>query len=202
MSHNYKDLDHFIERNKDMFDKHIATVTKLPTGENDICVSWKDPSTSNGAMMFIYVGGYLTIQGDYGNSSFTWYNSKNTFDDMARFSKSFGYFLSKCSSAERSNIPYRYFGEWDSEECVKNVKQWISNYELEIDEDSDWERYTEAYHEWVTYCTGDASNDGFGDEAYELIELGVVVEHRAYVHAYALQCCNEFMNREAQNEML
>lgn len=201
MSHHYKDLENFIERNKDMFDKHIATVTKLPTGENDLHVKWRNPTTSNGAMEFIYVGGYLTIQGDYGNSSFTWYNSKNTFDDMARFSKSFGYFLSKCSSAERSSIPYSYFREWSDEECVKNVKQWISDYELEVDEYSRWESYTESYWTWVDYCHNHASNDNFGDEAYELIELGLVIDHRAYIHAYALQCCNEFM-KEAQNETI
>lgn len=198
MSHNYKDLQEFIDRNKDMFDKHIATVTKLPTGENDLYVKWREPTTSNGAMEFIYVGGYLTIQGDYGNSSFTWYNSKNTFDDMARFSKSFGYFLSKCSSSERQTIPHSYFGEWDSEECVRNVKQWISDYELEVDEHSYWEDYTESYWQWVNYCVNDATSDGFGDEAYELIELGIVIEQRAYVYAYALQCCNEFIKNSEE----
>lgn len=189
----YKDFDGFIEHNKDMFDKHIATVTKFPTGENDLCVRWKDPSTSNGAMMFIYVGGYLTIQGDYGNSSFTWYNSKNTFDDMARFSKSFGYFMSKCQSSERSEIPNSHFKEWDSDECIENVRQWISDYELEVDEDSRWESYTESYWTWIDYCQNSARDDGFGDEAYELIELGVITSVRAYIHAYALQCCNEAM---------
>lgn len=200
MSHSYKDLQEFIERNKDMFDKHIATVTKLPTGENDLYIKYRDPTTSNGAMEFIYIGGYLTIQGDYGNSSFTWYNSKNTFDDMARFSKSFGYFLSKCSSSERSTIPYRYFGEWDSEECAKNVRQWISDYELEVDEHSYWENNTESYWQWVNYCANDATDDGFGDEAYELIELGVVIDQRAYVHAYALQCCNEFIKNSKEKQ--
>lgn len=196
MRREYKDLEDFIEKNKDMFDKHVATVIKLPTGENDMYVKWKDPATSNGAMAFIYVDGYLTIQGDYGNSSFTWYNAKNTFSDMARFSHSFGYFMSKCQSGERSDIPNSYFKEWDSDECVQNVKQYIKDYELEIDEDSRWESYTESFYTWIDYCHNHASSDGFGDDAYEMIENGVITAQRAYIHAYALQCCNEAINQE------
>lgn len=194
MSRTAKSLEEFIEQNKDMFEDHVATVTKLPTGSQDIYIKWKDPKTSNGAMEFVYVGGYLTIQGDYGNASFTWYNSKNTLDDMARFSKSFGYFMSKCSSAERSEIPNSYLNDWDGDQCVENVKQWINDYELEVDDDSRWESYTESYWQWVDYCCNRADSDGFGDEAYELIDLGVVYKDRAYLFAYALQCCNAYIN--------
>ena len=38
--------------NEKVFDDHIATSIKLPTGENDVYIHFKSPKTSNGWMDF------------------------------------------------------------------------------------------------------------------------------------------------------
>lgn len=43
----------------------------------------------------------LTIAGDFGFAIFCWYSSQNTLFDIAKYSKSLGYFISKCQCASR-----------------------------------------------------------------------------------------------------
>ena len=50
----YEDFDKYVENNKNTFDYHIAKHTKLPTGENDCIVEFKDPKTTDGAMVFMF----------------------------------------------------------------------------------------------------------------------------------------------------
>jgi hypothetical protein len=113
---NFSNLEQWIKykNNKEIFDNHIATMTKLPTGKNDVYIHFEREDTSNGWMDFIYCNGYLTIQGDYGNASFCWYNKRNTIEVLAGFAHNFGYFLSKLLSSERNDIGGTLLQEYDS----------------------------------------------------------------------------------------
>lgn len=178
-----EDLKKFIEENKDMFDKHVVKKIDLPTGgAHDCYISFRDPATSNGAMEFIYIGGYLTIQGDYGNASFTWYNPRNSIEVMAGFAENFGYFWGKQQSAQRCSLPNVSLMEWDSAECFNTVKNYIREYEIEVP-DCDWEDKVESWLDWFSFLNR-YGDDYFGDEYYDLFEAGYKVVDRAYILTY------------------
>lgn len=178
-----RDLEKFIKTNKDLFEKHVVKKIDLPTGgEHDCYISFRDPDTSNGAMEFIYIGGYLTIQGDYGNASFTWYNPKNSIETMATFANNFGYFWGKKQSAQQCALPGASLKDWDSAECFNTVKNYIKEYEIDVPDDN-WEGKVENWLDWFSFLNK-YGEEYFGDEYYDLFESGYRVMSRAYVLTY------------------
>lgn len=200
----YEDFDEYVENNKNTFDYHIAKHTKLPTGENDCIVEFKDPKTTDGAMVFIYCKGYLTIQGDYGNGSFTWHNPRNTLEWMAN--TRFDYFMTKMHSGECSGNGLGLMQDYDQDLCIESVKRYLKEYECEVDEDEQcphtgWIAHTDSYFKWVAYLN-DKGNEVFGDDWYECAPyFGVRTAKRAYLWKYGLQCAVEYLKKmEKKNE--
>lgn len=190
----YKNFEDFVRKNNNLFDKHVAKITKIDTGENDCIVEFKRPDTSDGAMVILYIKGYLTFQGDYGNGSFTWYNPRNTLGWMA--DTGFGYFMSKIQSCE-DGISGVIMTEYDQDYCIKTIKNYIKEYELDVPDD-DWEDATEDYFEWV-YFLRQNGEEYFGQDHYEwTYRAGITVKTRAYIWKYALIKAVEFLNIEVQ----
>lgn len=189
----YPDLQSFINQtawHRTMFDNHIAERVDLHTGSNDCYIKFKDPETSNGAMEFIYIGGYLTIQGDYGNSSYTWYNPNNTIETVAGFASNFDYFLSKLQSTDGKDGLY----EWNQDECINTVNRHIEEYEVELTyKNEDWENHTDSHCEWINflYFYGDTLHD----DDYSLYDAGNIVRTRYYIHAYGLIKAMEYLEK-------
>lgn len=184
----YKSLEDFIEKNKDLFAKHVGTYTKIPTGKWDAIIRWKDPKTNNGHMTITYINGYLSITGDYGNASWTWYNPKNTIEWMA--SRNTGYFMEKCKSAEIGDNG-RWMMIYDQNECIETVEKYIDEYELEIPEPEysfeDWRKHTSDKHEWHQFLR-EEGNKIFGDDHCEwTYDAGNILHPRVYVWQFALR---------------
>lgn len=181
-SNYYKTYEDFVSKNKGLFIHHVAEYTKIPTGEHDCIIHFKDPSTSNGHMIFTYVGGYLNINGDYGDGSFTWYNPKNTLRWMAN--ANFDYFMGKI----QSGIHYEATGlmkDFNEDLCHEEVKNIIKENELDID--NSWKSHTNSYNEWISYLMDNGSSD-FGDEWYEWApNCGVHTHVRAFIWKYGFQ---------------
>ncbi|MFY4767489.1 hypothetical protein ACOTV5_02525 [Aliarcobacter butzleri] len=196
---NFNDLESWAayRNNGKIFDEHIATMTKLPTGENDVYIHFESPKTSNGWMDFIYCNGVLTIQGDYGNCSLCWYNKSNTIEHLGGFAKNYGYFLSKLKSADKSDIGNSFLRGYESDECIKDVKKYFEEYELTISEEhEDWENYTGDHTEWVSFCRK-YGEDFFQDEDYwdYAYDFGIVTVGRAYLYPYGLIKALEYLEK-------
>jgi hypothetical protein len=190
----YPDLQSFINQtawHRTMFDNHIAERIDLPTGANDCYIKFKDKATSNGAMDFIYINGYLTIQGDYGNSSYSWFNRNNTIEVLAGFASNIGYFLEKIQSTDGRDGLY----EWSQDRCIDTVQNFIDEYDVELTaRNDDWENHTESHCEWINfmYKYGDTLND----DDYSLYDAGNFVRTRFYIHAYGLIKAMEYLKGE------
>ncbi len=195
----YKDLNEFIQDHPDTFDNHVAERISLPTGKNDCYIKFAQPDTRCGFMEFIYVGGYLTIQGDYGNASFTWHNPNNTIEKLADFAHNLGYFMSKCESAERSSIPHRYLKCFDSDICIKEVKELFEGdgKKIDLEKFENWESYTEDHYQWVAFIREDGA-DFFQDPDYWEYagDLGECLEYRAYLYPYGLIKAIEYLSNQ------
>ena len=196
---NYKSYEEYTKTNKDVFDKHVAIRHALPTGKNDCIVEFKDPETTDGAMVFIYCKGYLTIQGDYGNGSFTWYNPRNTLEWVAN--TGFDYFMEKIRSGECSGNGLGLMQDYDQDLCIESVKKYLKEYECEVNEDEQcphtgWIAHTDSYFEWIAYLN-DKGNEVFGDDWYECAPyFGVKTAKRAYLWKYGLQCAIKSLKAE------
>jgi hypothetical protein len=188
-------MENYLKRNKwalTTFDKHVATRIDLPTGKTDCYIKFKDPKTSNGAMEFIYVGGYLTIQGDYGNSSYTWYNPSNTIELLANFAKSIEYFFSKNSSFERDGMM-----EWCQDTCIETVNEWIKDHEIKIEYNiKNWMSHTENECEWYSFMSSCGCQEGFSDGEGVLFRAGYKIKDRAYLHGLGFIKAVEYLNKD------
>lgn len=188
----YKDFEDFVERKKGLFDKHIAKLIKVDTGENDCIVEFSDPNTSNGWMVFTYIKGYLSINGDYGSGSFTWYNPRNTFEWMAE--TGFCYFMSKITAGESAEGS-KLMREYDSECCIATIEEHIKDYELEMD-DEDWKDHTEDYFEWVSWLR-ENGEEYFGLDYWEFAyDAGITYRTRAYIWKYGLMKASEYLSNQ------
>lgn len=185
--------------NEKVFDDHIAKSIKLPTGENDVFIHFQSPKTSNGWMNFIYCNGVLSIQGDYGNASFCWYNKRNTIEVLAGFAHNFHYFLSKLVSSEGNDIGGTLLQEYDSDECIKDVENYFKENDLTILEDweDDWQSNTSDHIEWITFCRENGA-EFFQDEDYweYAYSFGRYTVDRAYLYAYGLIKAVEYLEND------
>jgi len=202
---NFNNLESWIKykNNKEIFNNHIATITKLPTGKNDVYINFKREDTNDGWMDFIYCNGYLTIQGDYGSASFCWYNKNNTIEVLAKFAENLGYFLSKLLSAEKSNINGTLLQDFDGDECIKEVETYFKENELAISKDykDDWKKNTNDHTEWVTFCRENGA-DFFQDEDYWdfAYDFGRYTLNKAYLYAYGLIKAVEYLQKNNKDE--
>ena len=194
----YKNFEDYVNKRKDIFDKHIAKLTKIPSGENDCIVEFKNPATSDGAMVFIYCKGYLTIQGDYGNGSFTWHNPKNTLAWIA--DTDFCYFMSKLCSGEAGEA-MGLMKDFDSDLCIEQVEAYIEEYEIEVGEyeaceHTGWKAHTGCQTEWLAYLISNGEK-AFGDDYWEsLPSFGEHIKVIAYIWKYGLMKAVEFLETE------
>jgi len=190
----FNGMSDFIEKRGDTFDKHVVSKVDLDTGENDCIVTFRRPDTRNGYMIFTYVSGYLHINGDYGNASFTWHNSSNTFFDMARFSNSLGYFLEKCISYESESLK-----EFDQDACIASVIEYFEDHEKIIDDEEfdDWRDRTYDHHDWIEFVRNYGS-EFFQDADYweYAFDFGMSLKLRPYLWAYGLIKAAEALEME------
>lgn len=196
----YKDFQDFIEKKETTFDEHIATKIPLTTGgPHDCYIRFSKPNTSNGALEFIYINGYLTIQGDYGNASFTWNNPNNSIEKLAEFAKNFNYFTEKTQSAANTDIPNKFFAYWDSDTCIKNIKEHLSEYDITLP-DNKWESATEGYMQWIAFLQ-EHGYTYFGDEWYDFFpSAGCQVSPHVYFMIYGFIKAVEALNRNTVSE--
>lgn len=196
----YADFEDFINKNKNMFDAHIATKITLPTGgPHDCYIRFSKPNTNNGALEFIYINGYFTIQGDYGSSSFTWYNPNNSIEKLAEFARNFDYFSEKAKSAAHSEIPNKFFANWDSELCIKNVQTHLRENNIEQPKQK-WEAATEGYLQWISFLQ-EYGFECFGDEWHDFFpSAGCTVSPHAYCMIYGFIKATEALNKNTQSD--
>jgi len=120
----YRNYEEFLEKNKDLFTKHKVEIIYEDTTKetNNVIISFKDPITSNGAMTISYIDGYITINGDYGTSVYTWYNGTNHI--LAHMNFGFSYSLEKLVAVdgEKQEFSYDMFVE-DLEEVVGSLRE-------------------------------------------------------------------------------
>jgi len=184
----YKDYKEWLEVNKDLFKDHKIFNYKKD-GNN-----WsfrfqsgipdeKDNNRGNGWMNFQFNDGFLIITGDYGNAIFTWYNKETSLDWISNIT-SIGYFMEKC-------IANDLVERWDPELVRKNVQEYIKEYDLTI-KDS-WENHIDSKMDWISYLMNNA--DKFKDYECELYDTGVYTHPRVYVWKRALECANEYINK-------
>ena len=195
----YNSLDDFISDHKTMFDKHIATKTMLQN--NDCILTFAEPNTKERHITFVYIDGYLHIQGDYGCASFTWHNPRNTIEQLASFANGIGYFLSKMESGGRSVTPSSLMKEWDSDVCISQVSEYFKDNEIKLDEDEfdDWKRNTESFSEWMEFLNENGANF-FQDEDYYTYgyDFGVITNIKCFIWAYGLIKAVEFLEKAKQ----
>ena len=192
----FEDFEDFVSKNKNLFDNHVAKITKIDTGENDCIIEFKRPDTSNGAMVILYIKGYLTFQGDYGNGSFTWYNPKNTLAWMAN--TGFDYFMDKLCSGETGDA-IGLMKDFDTDLCIEQAEAYIKEYGIEVSEDeackySGWKASTGSQAEWLAFLRK-SGEEAFGNDWWEVVpNFGVHIKERAYIWKYGLIKAVEFLN--------
>jgi len=184
----YKDYNDWLEVNKDMFKNH--RVFKYKKDNNDWSFRYqigtpdeKDNNRKNGWMNFQFLDGFLTITGDYGNAIFTWYDRELSFDWVANIT-SINYFIEKCLINDSSE-------RWDSELARQVIQEHIFNNYIDIDDD--WENYLESKTEWRYYLINNYYE--LYDYEYELYDAGVYIHERIYLWKRAIECANEYINK-------
>lgn len=194
----YNSLDDFISDYKTMFDKHIATKTMLQN--NDCILTFTEPNTKQRHITFVYIDGYLHIQGDFGCASFTWHNPRNTIEQLASFANGIGYFLSKMESGGRSVTPSSLMKEWDSDICISQVLEYFKEHEIEIEdweEYYDWKQYTESFSDWTVFLNENGANFFQDDDYYEYAyDFGVTTNIKCFIWAYGLIKAVKFLEKE------
>jgi len=193
--YHYKDFDDYIKSNKNLFKDHKLTATKL--NNTDLIIDWSKPSSGEGSMRITYIGGYLSINGDYGSASFTWHNPNNTIEWMSKCN--IGYFMSKCISSEKQENGIHMM-EWDQDECIETVESYISekdDCDIKPNDDS-WKMHTESACDWNSYLSKYGENE-FGDSWYETYpNAGLVLHSRVYIWIHALQEISKHLDEDAE----
>lgn len=188
----YKDYEGFVEINNTLFDKHVAKFTKVDIGDHDCIVEFRNPETSNGAMVITYIKGYLAFQGDYGDGSFTWYNSKNSLEWMANIG--FDYFMSKIQSG-KCYAGTDLMMDHDGDRCIEDVEAYFRDNEIEAPDDM-WKENVYDYNEWIMWVR-DNGDEYFGDDYYEwAYNAGRCYNQRAYLWKYALVKVVEYLEKQ------
>lgn len=175
----YKDFQEYKDENPDTFNKHVASFQKLEIG-NDCVIAFENPNCSEGAMKFVYVDGVLTVQGDYGNASFNWYNPKNHILAYGTFN-SFGYVLSKLEAVQREGIK-----DFDVDLFHIEFKEFIDNLIEGGYAVDDEVPYVESQCDVVQYMNDNYEKYG-GDLEASDYELGMFVTERPYLWWQGLQ---------------
>ncbi len=70
----------------------------------------------------------LIITGDYGDAIFSWYSSKNTLEDIGRYTKRYYYFATKCLATSRPLF------EYDSDKAKKDINDWLEDADIDPSE--------------------------------------------------------------------
>jgi len=148
----YENLKDYIEKNPDQFKGFEAKKIEV-SGDNNSIIEFKKPGTSNGAMTFICINGVFTINGDWGNAVFTWYEPNMSIDWIANLDD-MSYIMQKCK-ASSGTLDDKHMMEWDQSLCNKRVLEIVENIKEEDNEyevqNSEWRQYTESPLHWHSF---------------------------------------------------
>lgn len=186
--------DKFKKRNSDIFKDHEAVYTKLPTGDTDFNIKWQNKNgSSDKKMNFTFVDGYFMISGDYGDCSLTWFNKNLTIDQLVNFARNPSYFMSKLQSSPNNDLPFGHYGEWDSSQCVAEVKRICKEHEVKPTT-KDWEGHSCDWIDWFAYLRENGT-DTFGEylEMSSLYDCGATKSGRYYMMPFAVGKAYEYL---------
>lgn len=161
--------------------------------EDWVFIEWHNANGSSNCRVRYIVNekeGELHISGDLGSAIFYWH-AKNTWQDIAEYSKHFSYFKSKAEANSDD-------GMTDSDVAEEDLRDFIQEYvddetlkELGYTED---EFIEEAMEGWDVYGDGAFTRDGFADEDVinllldnEFYSAGKVASNRERLWAIGLQ---------------
>ena len=195
-------FDEFKNDNKDFFIKHKATLEKLKGNDGRDCIiKFERDNTTDGAMMFTYINGVLSISGDYGNVMFNWYNKNNHILAYGTFD-SFGYILSKIVASEN-------YKEFDMDLADKEIREYMKEYSEQLKSDGNsCEKLDELieefeynnlemdfeYKNWVSENSEILSINE--NESYHLYTAGEYTKERPYIWWYGLQSALEQLEKQ------
>lgn len=193
----YNGLKDFLIENKNMFDSHIAIKTMLDNN-NDCIIRFAKPDTKEQIITFVYIDGYLHVQGDYGCASFSWYNPRNTIEKLAEFAGNEGYFLSKMLSSGKSVAPSSMMKEWDADICIDMVLEHFKENEIEVGNNFDnWRKHTESFSDWAVFLNKNGADFFDDDDYYEYAyDFGLATNTKCFIWLYGLIKATDFLKNK------
>jgi len=165
--------EEYKEQNKDLFKNHQAKLTKLDG--KDCIIEFEKKDTNVGSMLITYIGGIISISGDYGYAMFNWDNRKNSILAYPTF-KNFGYVLEKMVASE----PYK---EFDYGVFQEDFNKWKLQL-VEEGYDEDFINgvdipYVEDRNDVVAYFKNFSKIDDLWE--YDCYNFGTYLNRRTYI---------------------
>lgn len=154
-----------METNQELRQQFKNFVADFKRFEDIVFIDWHNAngrSTNQVNYMINEKTGELHISGDLGSAVFYWY-SKNTWQDIANYSKDLAYFLSKAEANSEE-------GYYDKEKARKELEEYFSeeNWDnRDIEEELGCTRaelIDRAMERWNQYGVGEFSNEAFDDD--------------------------------------
>lgn len=191
-----------METNQKLRQQFENFVAEFKRFENIVFIDWHNANGSGNCRVNYMINektGELHISGDLGSAVFYWYG-KNTWQNIASYSKSLGYFLSKAEANSEE-------GYYDEEKARRELEEYFSeeNWDnQDIEEELGCTRaelIDRAMERWNKYGAGEFSNEAFDeDETVEFLHdndiysAGHTVSTRERLWAVGLQMILEKYN--------
>lgn len=154
-----------METNQELRQQFKNFVADFKRFEDIVFIDWHNAngrSTNQVNYMINEKTGELHISGDLGSAVFYWY-SKNTWQDIANYSKDLAYFLSKAEANSEE-------GYYDKAKARRELEEYFSeeNWDnQDIEEELGCTRaelIDRAMERWNKYGVGEFSNEAFDDD--------------------------------------
>ncbi len=151
----------------------------------DQTIFWDKPGTSKGAVIYNIVGTYLMVRGNIGAAIYQW-PEEISLKFLADCE--WDYFAEKCVASEHG----KGFKIWDGEAALEFIKEHLeapselwTKFQARKGEDALYSK--NEWHEWLR-LGGPAL---FGDNWWELGEIGMVVSPECKAHLIGLKMIAE-----------
>lgn len=146
----------------------------------------------------------LSISGDYGFACFCWYSAKNTLKSIAEYSKSVGYFASKCKAGNIHHYDYYLFSD-QLDDFFKLKDKDQNQYRVSYQDRSEMKnRLLDNFDEKNGLGMLSDSLDGqlseWEDDWWESLPTGRVLDDRVSIWAKSLQVAMEKLGKKYDEE--
>ena len=191
-----------METNQKLRQQFENFVAEFKRFENIVFIAWHNANGSSNCRVNYMINektGELHISGDLGSAVFYWYG-KNTWQNIASYSKNLGYFLSKAEANSEE-------GYYDETKARKELEEYFSeeNWDnRDIEEELGCTRselIDRAMERWNQYGTGEFSNEVFDEDRTveflhdnDIYSAGHTVSARERLWAVGLQMILEKYN--------